>query len=314
MMKPIHAMRTLLQVAGMLVAGRGRGGLLGFWPASRGRQGAAAAGALVGVRVAGGSLLVLALAAAPAMAQAPVRLTLAEALARAEAASETVAIAEAGVLRARGESQQARSGLLPSVGATVGYARTLESEYEALSGASPDTGSNPFAGMKLPFGQANRYDLGVSASQTVFAGGRVRARNRIAGSGRRHAEIGLVSARAQLALDVTRAFYDASLSDRLASIAEASLAQAEQTLAHVQAGQRVGERAEFDALRAQVARDNQRPQVIQRRTDRDLAYMRLKQLVNLGDADSVVLVVPGSDLVADGGHGAAPDAAARAGS
>ncbi|HSJ14697.1 MAG TPA: TolC family protein, partial [Longimicrobiales bacterium] len=47
---------------------------------------------------------------------------------------------------------------------------------------------------------------------------------------------------------------------------------------------------------------------------RDLAYMRLKQLVNLGDADSVVLVVPGSDLVADGGHGAAPDAAARAGS
>ena len=39
--------------------------------------------------------------------------------------------------------------------------------------------------------------------------------------------------------------------------------------------------AEFDLLRAQVARDNQRPEVIRVRNARDLAYLRLKQLLDL---------------------------------
>jgi outer membrane protein TolC len=43
----------------------------------------------------------------------------------------------------------------------------------------------------------------------------------------------------------------------------------------------VGTVPEFDVLRARVARDNQRPLVIQARTRRDLAYIRLKQLLNL---------------------------------
>jgi outer membrane protein TolC len=298
--KTVRTLKILLGIAHFLVLRRGRGGPLALWPA-RTAAGPGSRPRLAPARAACGPVLLLAGVLVPGSVSAqdagPVRLTLAEALTRAEAASEQVAIADAAVLRAQGGRHEARSGLLPKLGATIGYVRTLESEYEGLGGAAADTGSSPFEGLELPFGQANRYDLGVTATQTVFAGGRVLAQNRIAGSGVRSAELGVAEARAQLALDVTRAFYDASLSDRLVGIAEASLAQAEQTLVQVRAGQRVGEKAEFETLRAQVARDNQRPQVIQRRTERDLAYMRLKQLVNLGEADSVVLVV-NANLVA----------------
>jgi outer membrane protein TolC len=54
----------------------------------------------------------------------------------------------------------------------------------------------------------------------------------------------------------------------------------------------VGNTSEFDLLRATVSRDNQRPVVIQRRGDRDIAYLRLKQLLNLPLDESVVLTTP----------------------
>jgi outer membrane protein TolC len=43
----------------------------------------------------------------------------------------------------------------------------------------------------------------------------------------------------------------------------------------------VGSAAEFDLLRASVARDNQRPVVIQAKNNRDIAYMRLRQLLGI---------------------------------
>ncbi|MGZ8414542.1 MAG: TolC family protein, partial [Gemmatirosa sp.] len=43
----------------------------------------------------------------------------------------------------------------------------------------------------------------------------------------------------------------------------------------------VGNVSEFDLLRARVSRDNQRPVLIQARTQRDVAYLRLRQLLDL---------------------------------
>ncbi|HSK20850.1 MAG TPA: TolC family protein [Longimicrobiales bacterium] len=254
------------------------------------------------------AVIVALLAVLPAVAGAqdvpgqPVRLSLGDAVDRAMRGSEAVDVAEAGLLRARGDRYQARSGFFPKVGGTVGYTRTLSSEFEALRGAPVDSGaSGPFDGLgDLPFGQANRYDIGLQASQTVFAGGRIVARSRVAEAGVRSAQVGVASARAALELDVTEAYWGAVLSDRLVVIAEASLAQAEATLSQVRAAEGVGESAEFDVLRAQVARDNQRPQVIQRRADRELAHMRLKQLLNVPmDATlELTTVLPVSNLVA----------------
>ena len=77
------------------------------------------------------------------------------------------------------------------------------------------------------------------------------------------------------------------------AIAEATLAQAEGTAEQVRQQREAGRIAEFDLLRAQVARDSQRPEVIRRRNARDLAYLRLKQLLELPlDAPTAAGVQP----------------------
>jgi outer membrane protein len=149
----------------------------------------------------------------------------------------------------------------------------------------------------LPFGRENQYNLGLSFSQSVFTGGRVAAQNRVANATRQTAEIAFASSRAQMVLDVTEAYYNAALADRLVTIAEATLTQAETTLKQTKLARDVGNQPEFDLLRAQVTRDNQRPVVIQRRSDRDLAYMRLKQLLELPAEQPLAVSTPLGDSV-----------------
>ncbi len=245
------------------------------------------------------------------------RLSLVEALGVAEGESETVGLARAEVARARGDRRRARSGYFPQLSGAASYQRTLRSQFSALESGTPgDTttaptpecarftaqpgltveqrldslenavqcasASDPFASFRnLPFGRENTYRFGLSLSQTLFSGGQVAGRTRSADAGLRSAELGVSAARAQLVLDVTQAYYDAALGDRLAQIAEATLDQADSTLRQTELARAVGNQSEFDLLRARVTRDNQRPVVIQRRADRDLAQYRLKQLLNL---------------------------------
>ena len=245
-------------------------------------------------------------------------LTLDEALRLAEDASETVQVARAGLTRSRGELLRARSEGLPQVSGSLSYSRALASEFQGIGGgAQPDTtgpppprncgrytpnpalpleqrldsleqavncaaNANPFAAFgDLPFGRENTWRIGLNVSQSVFTGGRLQAQNRIAQAGRTRAELELATQRAQLALDVTQAYYDAALADRLAQIAEATLGQAETTLEQTRLARQVGNLPEFELLRAQVTRDNQVPVLIQRRADRDLAYARLMLLLDL---------------------------------
>lgn len=243
------------------------------------------------------------------------RLSLDEALDLADAGSETVGIARADVDRARGDRRRARSGSFPQLTGSVSYQRALRSQFSVLDsgdstasdparecdrfvaqpGLSVDdrlaalensvecsSASNPFAGLRnLPFGRENTYRFGLSASQNLFTGGRLRGLSQSAEAGLRSAQLGLTSAQAQTLFDVTQAYYDATLGDRLVAIAEAALQQADTTLAQTQLAKDVGNESEFELLRARVTRDNQRPVVIQRRADRDLAYIRLKQLLDV---------------------------------
>lgn len=248
-----------------------------------------------------GCVLVLALGAADAAGQERVSLSLSDALARAQETSEGVAIAEAGVLRGRGEQLRARSQYFPQLSATVGYSRALASEFEGLfNGGQDTTASSPGGGTngdgidfgELPFGRENTWQVGLQLSQNLFAGGRIRAQNRIAASARSTAGIGLESARAQAQLEMATAYYDAALSERLLAIAEATLEQAEETLRQVRLGREVGQQPEFELLRAQVQRDNQVPVVIRQRSQRDLAVLRLKQLLEIGPEVELALSTP----------------------
>ncbi|MFL5540867.1 MAG: TolC family protein [Longimicrobiaceae bacterium] len=258
-------------------------------------------------------------------------LTLDEALTLAEANSDQIVVAQAGVMRARGQRLQAASQRYPQLSATASYSRALASQFSSVGSGSQDTttttgptncgkftpnpalpveqrldslehavdcaaNASPFASLgDLPFGRENTWSLGLNLSQNLFAGGRIAAQVDAATASRRRAEIQLASTRAQLVLDVAQAYYNAVLADRLVAIAEATLGQAEETLRQVTLARQVGNQPEFELLRAQVTRDNQRPVVIQRRADRDLAYTRLRLLLNLGPDAPLDLTTPLND-------------------
>jgi outer membrane protein TolC len=249
-------------------------------------------------------------------------LTLGEALDLAEANSEQIQIARAGIERAEAGQQRARSEGLPQLFAAAGYDRTLRSEFQGLFDQAPAPGppcpplnvdpaapveqrlseverflrcgGNAAAGFgdfgELPFGRENIYRGTLSFSQLLYSGGRVSGQVRMAQSGRETADVNLASVRAQLKLDVVQAYFNAVMSDRLVTIAEAALQQAEDTLEQVRIGRSVGAQPEFELLRAHVSRDNLRPSLIRRRSDRDIAYTRLKQLLDLPQDLTVNLI------------------------
>lgn len=215
-------------------------------------------------------------------------LSLEEALRIAVGESETIWIAESGVLRAMGSEQIARSQLFPQLSGSAQYTRTLRSQFDDIDFGGGGGAEDPEGG-DLPFGRENQYTLGLSLSQTVFDAGQTGARIRAAEARRRAAGFDVAAARAQTLLDVTRAYFDALLAERLVGIAEASLAQTEEVLRQTEVARRVGDRSEFELLRARVARDNQLPVLIRRRTERSESHLRLKQLLNVPLEDELTL-------------------------
>jgi outer membrane protein TolC len=229
---------------------------------------------------------VLATFAAPARAQSvdgvPAGpLTLEQVLTLAESRSEAIAISRAGVQRAEGEQVRARSGLFPQLSASANYDRALASEFEGIFD-NQDFGTGDTGTFEdLPFGRANTWRISATLSQNVYSGGRLGAQQKVAAAGRDAATLGVSTARGQLLFDVTQAYYDAALSDRLVRIAEATLEQAGATLRQTQAGFDAGTQPEFEVVRARVTRDSQTPLVIRQRASREVALLRLKQLLDL---------------------------------
>ena len=270
--------------------------------------------------------------AIPAFAQEPQPvppgpLTLEQVLELAETRSEAVAIAETGVRRAEGEQLRARSGRLPQLNGSASYDRALASEFSGVFGGSsgppcapftldpsaplPDrvaeieraidcgaVGSSLFGGgddddeLDLPFGRKNTWRVNLLFSQSIYSGGRLGAQAAVAAAGRESAALALTASRARLLFEVTQAFYDAALSERLVHIAEATVAQADATVRQVQAGFEAGSQPEFELLRARVTRDNQQPLVIRQRANRDIALLRLKQLLELPPDYDLRIIAP----------------------
>lgn len=256
-------------------------------------------------------------------------MSLEDALKAAEMQSEVVQIARAGVMRAQGQKYQARSQYLPQLSLVGVYQRTLNSQFQGLLSAPADTSTAPkpqavcapaipagatqaqvdaalaqastcqAAGginfQQAGFGAPNQWTFGFSFSQNIFAGGRISGQYQAANASVSAASIEVSAQRAQLALDVTQAYYDAALADRLVNIQESALGQTDEILRQTRVAKQVGNQAEFDLLRAQVTRDNQVPVVLQARNARQVAYYRLKQLLNLPMDGDVTLSTPLDD-------------------
>jgi outer membrane protein len=254
-----------------------------------------------------------------AQSAAPQTISLADALKLAERISHPLRTAEAGVLRARGQQMQSRAAYLPQINGTANYQRTIESQFAALSkGTSSssttsgtgtttpkDTSSNGIGSISKIFAAPNTVILGLTLSQNIFTAGKLDAATKSTEAARTSAELNLDAARAQLALDVAKAYYDAVTSEQLTQIADSTLAQTERTLQQTQVSRSIGASAEFDLLRARVSRDNQRPVVIQARGNRDIALLRLRQLLGIPLTTPLTLTTPIRD---DGVAGAEPAA------
>ncbi len=281
-------------------------------------------------------MLLLTATGAAAQAPPPIPpgpLSLEQVLELSEARSEGMMIARAGVQRSEGARVQARSGQLPQLSASASYDRALASEFSGVFGSSSGPTCPPFTPNpqgtidarvaeieraidcgaigaslftssstdtnSLPFGRKNTWRATLTFSQNLYSGGRLGAQAAIAETGHQAAALSLNSTRAQLLFEVTQAYYDAALSDRLVTIAGASLQQAEATLRQTQAGLDAGTQPEFEVLRARVGRDNQMPILIRQRVNRDIAQLRLKRLLDLApDYDLQLADVLGDDLAA----------------
>jgi outer membrane protein TolC len=266
--------------------------------------------------------------------QAPLELTLERAIELALRDGQEVALARLRIDLAESQIQAARAQVLPSVSGTAGYTRTFASPFDTGGAAftipdelkfEPDPtlpleervryleDKAPNAGLQgigslfsdLPFGQPNTYLATVNVSQLVYSGGQVTAALNIAEHLRSAAELTLAEDAAEVRRQVRTAYYQALLAQELTTIAGEGLAQADRVLEYEQIRREAGQVAELDVLRAEVARDNLRPQLVAATNALDLALLNLKRLIDVPLREPVRLTSPlvepsGQDLADTG--------------
>jgi outer membrane protein TolC len=194
-------------------------------------------------------------------------LSLSDAVSTALRGSDEVRIANAQVDLAESQLTIARAGVLPQLRFSGSYQHVYENARGRAVGQI--------------FFQPNTYTANANLSQTLFQGGREFAASRAAGRLRSAARLTADETRAQLSLDVQRAYLQALFAGRVLDIRAASLEQASARLTQVEQFQNAGRAARYDVLRARVERANFEPLVIQARSDVELATLELKRLLNI---------------------------------
>jgi outer membrane protein TolC len=140
------------------------------------------------------------------------------------------------------------------------------------------------------FNQPNTYTSALTLSQTLFQGGRLVSAARAASQVREAARYDEREQRAVVTLQVQRAYLQALFAARIAELQETNLALASSRLAQVEQFERAGQAARYDVLRARVERSNLEPLAIQARSDREIAVLELKRVLNMPAEQPVVLV------------------------
>lgn len=217
------------------------------------------------------------------------RLTIEAAVRRARDQSGAMRLARADLAEANGQVREALSAALPQITSSVTYTRQFASIYQ---GVASDTSSLGKLFQNTPFGAPNLWTVQLQATQLLWAGGKVGAGLAAAKSVRRAATLNEAQAAADVTLQVTEAYWNAALQDRLLAIAAQNLEQARRQLRQVQLFRQAGTRAEYDLLRAQVDAANQEPAVVRAKNGRDLALLELKRLLNLPADQPVALDTP----------------------
>lgn len=249
-----------------------------------------------------------------------VALSLDAALARALGGSQEVRLARAAVDIADAQVTATRAQALPQINGSFSYARTYASPFNTGSGFtipdsqrfSPDpsgtveeriryleqnagnAGLGSLGGLfgSLPLGRPNAYVAGVSGSQILYSGGRTGAALRIAADYKSAATLEYQEQVSEVALQVRRAYTRATLAAEMEQIAKAALDQAVRFQEQQRLRFGAGTASELDVLRAEVAAENLRPNLVEARNAAETAALDLKRLVDLPLSQPLRLTTP----------------------
>lgn len=192
-----------------------------------------------------------ALLPAPALAQ--VTVTLEEAVERALERSPAMAQQEQALGNAHASRRQAWGAFLPNLSASSSGSLRSTSRFDAATD-------------RIVEGSADSYSAGLSASLTLFDGGRMFSELSGTGADVRAAEARRENQRHQVTLQTRNLFFAALRQGDLLEVAQQRVAQAEESLAMVRRSTQVGTATVSDSLRARLEMINARQAVLQAET------------------------------------------------
>lgn len=190
--------------------------------------------------------------------------------------SDEVGISAAQVDVAEALYGSARANLLPQLRLNTTYAHVYQSARGQAVGSV--------------FNQPNTYTGNINLAQTVFQGGRLISAARAADDTRQAARFDEREQRSVVTLQVARAYLQVLFNGRIVELQEQNLALASSRLVQVEQFERAGRAARYDVLRSRVERANIEPLAIQARSDRELAVLELKRLLNVPIEQPIALV------------------------
>ncbi len=177
----------------------------------------------------------------------------------------------------RGHLQQSLAEILPGLALTGSYLRYDDELGAIREGAYSITRHQ------------DQYRLGLRLTQPLFDGKMLPAL-RTSRLYRQKVEESIRQLEENIRYEVTTAYYNAVLSERILEVKFSSLKTAERQLTDTEVRRKQGMASNYDALRAEVEVSNFRAQVLQARNEKDVAYTALFRLIGASPASAVKLV------------------------
>lgn len=195
------------------------------------------------------------------------RLSIDDAVMRMLRSSDEARAAWLGIESSDAQVMTARAAGFPQLRLTSSYQQVLKNARAEM--------------VSQIFGQKYTYNTTLNAQQALFQGGRIFAAAQVASSVRSAVRLDNAETRARLAVDVQRAYLNASYLARIAELQAQNLALASNRVTQTEQLFSAGRAARFDVLRSRVERANIEPLALQAAADRDVALLEVRRLLDL---------------------------------
>ena len=247
------------------------------------------------MRVTATAVFVSLMAVSAAAQERVVRLTLDQAVAQGIEASQRLAEAQARLEAAEAAEAGRRAAELPSLALQGGYMRTNHVEPYVIV--------QPLQGVRVLYPDIpDNFRARLDLEWPIYTGGRGDALVRAARAERNAAGDDLAAARADLRLEITRAFWALVTAGETAAVLEASLASMDAHVRDLTARLDQGLIPPNDLLSAQAQRSRQRVLAIEAQNVRGVAEADLERLLGMETAQRIepdaMLAAPGGEPVA----------------